>query len=191
MKINRSYLMGLGTGLILSAVLTVIIPLQQLNPVVAGNSGKNTAGNSMEDTPLTGSLLAEIGQDNGKAQGNDAVASSTIPSVSGAQTVTPSSGIDSGPAAGATVSPNSTTSGTAGSPVPSVPAPGRQSFQVPAGASAERIAGDLVRQGLLVDKNQFLDAVVKKGVAGKFQAGMFDLSPGFGVDDLINKLIPK
>lgn len=193
MRINRSYLMGLGTGLILSAVLTVVIPLQHLNPVVAGSSTKSSAGSSLENTPVPGSLLADLGQTAGKTQGN-----SVGISQAGANKQ-PASGNDSNggsavnsPATGTVAAGGSTgNAGNANGVGSNGAASVERSFQVPAGASAESIANDLVAQGLLTDKNQFLDTVLKRGVAGKFQAGVFNLSPGLSVDELINKLLQQ
>ena len=193
MRINRSYLMGLGTGLILSAVLTVVIPLQHLNPVAAGSSTKSSAGSSLENTPVPGSLLADLGQTAGKTQGN------SVGIGQAGANKQPASGNDSNggsavnsPATGTVAAGGSTgNAGNANGVGSNGAASVERSFQVPAGASAESIANDLVAQGLLTDKNQFLDTVLKRGVAGKFQAGVFNLSPGLSVDELINKLLQQ
>jgi len=139
MKVTRSYWLGLGSGLILSAMLILVISPQQ------GRAAITQEPNPVSPTkqPVTTQPLAE-----------------------GAKQADPSS----------TAQPSVLT---------------QQNFIIPKGASSEQIAGLLVAQGFIKNKESFLVSAHQMGVESQFRAGTFTLSLGLTSEDLIHRLLLK
>ena len=161
MKVTRSYWLGLGSGLILSAMLALVIspppgqavmsPAPTVPPVTQQATPQSLAEEKKQvDPPST-------------AQGSIA----TQPTVS---TTQPS--VDQPP------NTQSTT-------------PIEKSFVIPKGVSSERIADLLVAQGFIKDKASFLVSAKQMGVERQFIAGTFTLSLGLTSEEVIKRLLKK
>jgi hypothetical protein len=137
MKVTRSYWLGLGSGLILSAMLTLVITSWQGQAVIPQEP---SSVSPVKEEATTQSLAEEVIQD-----------------------VPPS---------------------TAQPPV-SI----QQDFIIPMGANVEEIADLLVAQGLIEDKESFLDVVYQMGVENQFKAGTFTLLLGLTSEELIHQLL--
>lgn len=139
---------------------------------------------------VTGAKGSESGQSDVPKE------STQVPTIPVAQSTTPPT-----VSKGTTVSGSSPGSNTVATPdasnldnPPTVTVPSKsleKQFVIPNGASSERIAELLVSQGLVKDKAQFLEAVEKRGVAGKFQVGNYYLLPGLTPDEVLNRLLNK
>lgn len=154
MKLSRNYLLGVGTGLILSAFLTLALPPQ-------GNVPSQPQGG----TPA--------------------------PSQTGTSTPAPES-ISTPPAAQQATQPASAPTPSA-KPGPAAATPSKEpaAVVISSGATAGTIADQLVTQGLLSNKEEFLIAVNKRGVAGSFNVGTYTVPYGLTVDEVIDRLIKR
>lgn len=145
MKVTRSYLLGLGSGLILSALLALIIPPLQGQAVIPQQTKTQSQGKETQKAnSLAASNPSPVSQQKQSSQ-------DLSPASQG------SSKID-------------------------------QNFIVPQGASSERIADLLLKQGLIKDKKSFLMVAHQLGVESQFKAGTFTLSPGLTLEELIHRL---
>lgn len=162
MKLSRSYVMGLGSGLILSALLAMLLPSVTINfgakPGLAknqditqpgGTTSNANAVNPSEQKPMTGTAAEKPTEE------KSPVASS----------------------ASASNSPKSTNLENKGI------------FMIPAGASAEKIADLLLNENWITSKEEFLTLVKQKNLASKFRAGSFELTRGKTVEEIVNQLI--
>lgn len=161
MKVTRSYWLGLGSGLILSAMLALVIPQPQ---------GQAFMSQAPTVPPVTQQATTEPLAENKKqvdplltAQG----ATATQPTVSTTQ-----------PSVDQTPNTQSTT-------------PMETSFVIPKGVSSERIADLLVAQGFIKDKASFLVSAKQMGVERQFIAGTFTLSQGLTTEEVIKRLLKK
>lgn len=145
MKVTRSFWLGLGSGLVLSGLLTMAFsPLQGLTA-----KPRNSATEaSIQQTPLTPSESVKPSVETQPTQVKQPVAQSSA-------------------------------------------IPKDQSFVIPEGASAERIAGLLVAQGFIKDKETFLVNARQLGVERRFKAGTFNLMTGLSTEELLHRLVPK
>ncbi|GAB6152977.1 endolytic transglycosylase MltG [Desulfosporosinus burensis] len=144
MKITRSYWLGLGSGLILSAMLTMVLsPLQGQGVAPRDSSPVNDVKqppNPSEPDPIKSSMTTQPTQ---------------VDQFSEQSTTTP---ID-------------------------------RQFVIPKGASAEKIADQLVAQGFIKDKETFLVDARQKRVERRFTAGTFNLSMGLTTEELLQRLV--
>lgn len=148
MKLTRSFWLGLGTGLILSAMLVLIFTPRH------GQADQRIAG----QTPL--SADKETGQ---------------------TEMTQPSQAAESGdPEKSET---NSLSPSEPGSPQID------KDFVIPKGASAEKIAEQLLDQGYIKDKEAFLDSAHQLGAERQFRAGTFKLSLGLTEEELVKRLL--
>ncbi|EGW39828.1 endolytic transglycosylase MltG [Desulfosporosinus sp. OT] len=158
MKVTRSYWLGLGSGLILSAMLALVItPLQGQ---AVGSQETSSASLAKQQT-------------------------TTQPFVAGAKQTDSLS--EPQPSA-AIQPPASTQPSQGQSPNPQTSTQIEQKFIVPKGASSEQIAELLLAQGFIKDKDSFLVVAHQLGVESKFRAGAFTLSPGLTSEELIHRL---
>lgn len=146
MKVSRSYLLGLGSGFILSAMLAVLI------------------------TPLQGQVLSPK------------PSSTQIPQTAQARTTQtpPKSGTQQASSAG-----NETQEALSKVELSSI----EHDFVIPQGSSLEWIANQLVAQGLVKNKDDFLTVAHQMGVEVKFKAGTFKLSLGLTPEEVIRRLL--
>lgn len=189
MKITRSYLLGLGSGLIMSALMAIVIPIlgskdqlaTQQNPLSQPSQAINVA---------TGPKGSESGQsdvpkDSTPVPTSPVAQSTTPPTVSKSPTV-PDIALRSNPVA------TPVTSSSNNPPTVTVTTQSlEKQFVIPNGVGSEWIAELLVSQGFIKDKAQFLETVEKRGVSGKFQVGSYYLLPGLTTDEVLNRLLKK
>ncbi len=162
MKLSRSYVMGLGSGLILSALLAMLLPSVTINfgekqglaknQDITQPGGTNSNSNAVtpsEQKPVTGTAAEKISEEK--------------PSV-----------------VGSTSSSNG---------LKSTDLVNKGIFIIPAGASAEKIADLLLNESWITSKEEFLTYVKQKNLASKFRAGSFELSRGNTVEEIVNQLI--
>ncbi|ODA42160.1 hypothetical protein [Desulfosporosinus sp. BG] len=158
MKVTRTYWLGLGSGLILSAMLALVISPLQGQAVVS----QETSSASLAKQQTT-----------------------TQPIVAGAKQTDSLS--EPQPSA-LTQPPASTKPTQSQSPNPQTSTQIEQKFIVPKGASSEQIAELLLAQGFIKDKDSFLVVTHQLGVESKFRAGAFTLSLGLTSEELIHRL---
>lgn len=160
MKVSRSYILGLGSGLILSALLTLVISPYQ---------GQSSASKDAVPTqPVKQSLQSP--SDTGKSSDTSSNDKSVLTQVPQVQT----------PKAQSTeMTPSS----------PSNVVQTERDFVIPAGASADRIADLLLDQGFIKDKPSFLASAHRLRADSKFQSGKFTLAAGLTPEELIHRLL--
>lgn len=177
MKLSRSYLLGLGSGLILSALLAMVIPPVSINfvgnsPLPQGNSDPNTQGSKNitnsepEEEPTQNSdpNSENVGKDAENGQNNPGSMNKPDEQNNpGSETNNPD--------------PENTTQ----------PA---KTFVIPSGSTADRIANLLLVEGWISSKEEFLDLVREKNLAGRFRAGSFELTTGMSQEQILDKLVP-
>ena len=161
MKVTRSYWLGLGSGLILSAMLALVITPPQGQALIS--QARTVPPVTQQATPQPLAEEKKQVDPPSTAQG----ATATQPTVS---TTQPS--VDQPP------NTQSTT-------------PIEKSFVIPKGFSSERIADLLVAQGFIKDKASFSVSAKQMGVERQFIAGTFTLSQGLTVEEVIKRLLKK
>lgn len=162
MKVTRSYWLGLGSGLILSAMLALVISPQQ---------GQAVMPQAPTSVPLvkqqaTTEPLVEGAKQADPPSTPQPVVSTTQPSAANQLTVD---------------QPPNTQSSTQI----------EKSFIIPKGASSERIADLLLAQGFIKDKESFLVGAHQMGVERQFKAGTYTLSLGLTSEEVIRRLLKK
>lgn len=159
MKLSRSYILGLASGLILSALLAMVIPPVSINfagsspPEQTGPGGNTPGSESRGEVPNPDEGENREENNNPKLPENS-------------------------------VKPDETGENPVQNPQPS------QTFVIPSGSTADRIAGLLLDEGWISSKDEFLDLVKQKNLAGRFQAGSFELIQGMDMEEILKQLIP-
>ncbi|MHB1653449.1 MAG: hypothetical protein ACYCVD_13360 [Desulfitobacteriaceae bacterium] len=209
MKLSREYILGLGSGLVLSALLSVVLPVIGLSffkpssggkipPVVNGqNISSPASGKAQGSQSAPGrSQESSSGQAKQQSQGGQ-TGSGSQPSVgtrTGSTTVIQDNSATTGAPGGTSVrgstnsSANNPTSGEM-SKLPASPQITERRLIIPNGATAEKIADVLVNQGFISDKGSFLEIVQKKGAASRFRAGTYVLAGNLTLDEVVSKLL--
>ncbi|AFQ42343.1 periplasmic solute-binding protein [Desulfosporosinus meridiei] len=163
MKVTRSFWLGLGSGLILSAIIVMFV-----SPHLRLNEPSNV------QTGIQSVTQSDIQSDNQSDQ-NSMVSSSNTEQPSDIDPAQPIKTSES--------TPNDSSTGLQSS------AQIERDFVIPKGANAERIAELLFSEGFILDKTDFLKQARLKRVERKFQAGTFKLSVGLTVEETINRLL--
>lgn len=144
MKLSRQYLLGLGSGLILSALIAFLFtPIKTESPSIMGTNTTQQslpAGSSSEETSPS--------ENSSQAEGNPSLQQ----------------------------------------PIDSTQE-SSSSFVIPAGASADKIAQLLQNEGWIQNKDDFLTIVKAKKLEKRFRAGLYELTPGLSIENIINQLI--
>ncbi|WP_019849434.1 endolytic transglycosylase MltG [Desulfitobacterium sp. PCE1] len=174
MKLSRSYLLGLGSGLILSALLAMVIPPVSIN--FAGSSppeqtgpGRNTPGNENQgEVPSQGEGENKDGNNQGLPE------NPVKPDETGEN-----------PVQNPDTNSRNPSSADAENDKPT------QTFVIPSGSTADKISDLLLAEGWISSKEEFLNLVKQKNLAGRFRAGSFELSEGMDTEEILKKLIPK
>lgn len=160
MKISRSYLLGLGSGLILSALIAMVVPPLSIN---FGGALPVSQVSPNEDVP------------NVDNQGNEA--SQGRPGNPGESINLDSKGNqDTGG-----VQDPSENSGMPGD---------TKLFTIPSGSTADRIADLLLAEEWVSSKEEFLDIVVERNLASRFRAGSFELTQSMNMEEILEQLVP-
>ncbi|HWQ88495.1 MAG TPA: hypothetical protein VN374_00805 [Desulfitobacteriaceae bacterium] len=167
MKISRDYILGLGSGLVISALIMFAMQM----------SGIGLAAKS-ESSPNAG-LTASV-----QKQNTDLATNTEANSISNDVLET---GTDANSSQDSTNNKVSSDNSANNNPVKSQ----STRFTVAYGATAVTVAGQLEKEGLISDKQEFLEALNKRNAASKLQTGTFNLPPGLSVNDLISILIQK
>ena len=160
MKVTRSYWLGLGSGLILSAMLTLVISLQEGQAVIPQEAS------SIPSVKQQAATQPSAGEEKPADP-----PSTAQPSVSAIQ-----------PSASNQLSVDQPPDTQGSTQI-------EKSFIIPKGASSERIADLLVAQGFIKDKESFLVGAHQMGVERQFRAGTFTLSLGLTSEEVIHRLI--
>jgi hypothetical protein len=176
MKITRDYILGLGSGLVISALLMFAMQMSGIGLAPKSESSQ-TAGQTasvQEQNILETNSDANSVSDSGAGTGSDAGTSQASEQSSQVQDSADQN--------------NLTTNNT----VQSKDAQAQSiRFTISYGSDAETIAGQLEKKGLISDKQEFLETLNKRNAAGKLQTGTFTLPLGLSVNDLISILIQK
>lgn len=162
MRVSRSYWLGLGSGLILSALLTIVFsPLQ-----------------GQAEAPRDPSALTDVQQ-------------APPTPIDSNPNIDPDPNIDSDPSIDSDPEkPSEETQSTQVDQSSEESAsPMDREFIIPKGASAERIADLLVAQDFINDKNTFLEGARHLGVESRFRAGTFNLSASLTTEELLLRLV--
>ena len=160
MRVTRSYWLGLGSGLILSAMLTLVISPQKGQAVLP------------QEAPSVPSIKQPAV--NQPSTGEEKTA---VPPSASQPTVL-------------TIQPSTSNQPSVDQPADTQSSTQiEKSFIIPKGASLERIADLLVAQGFIKDKESFLVGAHQMGVERQFRAGTFTLSLGLTSEEVINRLI--
>ncbi|MFZ3102144.1 MAG: hypothetical protein WA131_10430 [Desulfitobacteriaceae bacterium] len=190
MRITRSYLLGVGSGLMLSLLFSIslsAIGLQDFSQLskLVGLSKQNqpTSQENALSQPSQG-LTVETSDSKGLGS---VPTNSTVPSIIATtlSTATSTPTVPTAPAVPSTTSPKEP------SIVKEAIQPLERQFVIPNGVSSERIAELLSGQGYITDRMKFLELVDKRGVAGKFQPGTYNLLPRLSYDEVLNRLMAK
>lgn len=161
MKISRSYLLGLGSGLILSALIAMVVPPVSIN--IAGDSTANQ-GNNQKANEETNQENDQDNYQDGNISGNENQGGQAPPNSTPANTNEQQESIDK---------PESTAV-----------------FTIPSGSTADKIADLLLAESWISSKEEFLDLVKERNLASRFRTGSFELSQGMSAEEILEKLIP-
>lgn len=163
MKISRSYLMGLGSGLILSALIAMVVP-----PVSINFAGDLPANQGIPSGNLPNS------ENQGNATSQDSSENSGMPE-EGSLGNNSESNSESGK-----VTPDDSQSNSQPTKL----------FTIPSGSTADRIADLLIAEEWISSKEEFLDLVKEKNLASRFRAGSFELTEGMNPGEILEQLVP-
>ncbi|MEK4461184.1 endolytic transglycosylase MltG [Paenibacillus sp. FSL H8-0315] len=212
---NRSFLFGLGTGLITGALLLQLMisggaaPLtkeqvlqgaEKLNMKVideaAVPSSGETENDNKEEVTETGGATAESKEN--VSSSAPAAAASPTPAVSPTtpessdkaiapnKPSTPTNGKVEQPK----VTPKASAAPTAVAPVtPKVTANASVSVRIPSGSTLTATTDILAKAGVIKDKSTFLEAANKRKINTKIQSGSYSFNKGESIDSIIEKLI--
>lgn len=166
MKISRSYLMGLGSGLILSALIALIIPPITINfgstsppsqqNVTQGEQGTNGEDTNLEETNQEESNQEETNQ--GTVDGDNGKNNNEVGAEKDSEVEKDIEGE-------------------------------KEPFVIPRGSTASQIADLLLKEGWISSKEEFMAVVKEKDLATKFRAGTYQLSRGLEIEEILAELI--
>ncbi|AIQ47833.1 hypothetical protein R70723_19465 [Paenibacillus sp. FSL R7-0273] len=199
---NRSFMLGLGTGLIAGALLLQLMisggaaPLtreelvrqaEQLNLTVT-----DPAAGPLATVEPDGADSAPEGQ-TGAAPG----AATAAPAATPAPTSTPDAAVQPSsaakPSTPAQPSQPSSSSGNAVAPaVPASPqtaAAGVIAVRIPSGSTLTQTAQLLAKAGIISDQAGFLETAIDRKINTKIQSGSYNFIKGESVNSIIEKLI--
>ncbi|MNI60004.1 YceG-like family protein [compost metagenome] len=201
---NRSFMFGLGTGLIAGALLlqvmisggavpmtkeTLIKEAAKLNLTVTDPAAEpqKTAAPAEEGTAPE----SQTGGTETPAADQATPAPSQTPAASPAAAVQPSAAVAPvSPSAPAKPKPSA---GTASAPItPATPQPavsGTVPVRIPAGSTLTETARLLAKAGVIGDQNEFLQTAISRKINTKIRSGSYQFAKGESIDSIITKLI--
>lgn len=221
MKITRSYLLGVGSGLMLSVLFTIslqalgvqdfsqlsqLVGLSKLTSLPTTKPSNQSQRTPQENALSQSSQGLPVGTPDSKGLGSgksevlkDSPLVSNSPVAPNIKTpLVPNNPTDSSTAAASNPIPTPSIPATPSTPNPKDPSilkgatqPLESKFFIPNGVSSERVADLLIGQGYITDRTKFLELVDKRGVAGKFQSGTYNLLPGLSYDEVLNRLMGR
>jgi len=163
MRLSRDYLLGLGSGLVLSALIAIL--LFHAPPA----STKQAAGTAQ---PGGSGAIGKLDAQNQDGQSQPNALSLNV--LASGQPGAPGFGPEAAPAGSAATHGQDQAV---------------QVFVIPQGATAEKIADLLLNQGLLSDRQGFLTLVQEQGAASRLRAGTYQLQPGLTGQELLRRLL--
>lgn len=208
---NRSFLFGLGTGLIAGALLLQLMisggaaPLTKEQVLQGAEKLNLKVIDEVTESPSDEAALEEAGQDQKTVGLNDgsqenvapsapAVAASPAPVDAPTVSDNPNKVIPpkepSTPKEGAIEKPEVTTAPTAVTPVsPKVTAYAEIYVRIPSGSTLTETADILEKAEVIKDKANFLKAANKRGINKKIQSGSYNFNEDESLDSILEKLI--
>ncbi|NMA68428.1 MAG: endolytic transglycosylase MltG [Desulfitobacterium sp.] len=162
MKISRSYLMGLGSGFILSALIALIMPPITIN--FGSTPSPPQQGVIQEEE---GANQKEPNQPNQDEPNEEESNQGTLDGVKGEGEAGAEKNIEA----------EKDAEGEKGT------------FVIPRGSTASQVAELLFEEEWISSKEEFMAVVEEKNLARKFRAGTFQLTKGLNIDELLDELI--
>lgn len=163
MKLSRSYVSGLGSGLILSALIAILLPFGNIHFGETSGTIKN--------------------QDTAQSKSSDSSSNIVIPPeekpIVGKSTTEKA----------AEEKPVISGSGSANTNQKSIELGDKGTLIIPAGTSADKIADLLLSERWITSKEGFLTLVKERNLASKFKAGSFELTRTMGIEEIVSQLI--
>lgn len=164
MKFSRQYLFGVGSGLILSALISLLFMMT--TPESLGTVGVDIPQKSSADTIVPEEKVPAENSSTEEAQ-TKAQTQTQTQAQTQAQTQTQTQTQAQAQAQTQT----------------------QKSFEIPRGASAEKIAQLLQNEGWIQNKEEFLTKVKAQNLEKRFKAGTYKLTPGLSTDNIIQQLL--
>lgn len=167
---NAHFIRGLGTGLIIAALLFIAWPSKELltDEQIRERAGQLGMVEPKSQTP------------SGTPQPDSSVAKAPT-----TEKTTPEAPVQQKPASEVPA---------AESTKPGAPKPSEQeiiTIVVPKGANSDDIADSLAAKGLITDQQTFEDVVNRLGVASKFKVGTFNFHKGMDTTEIILQMTRK
>ncbi|MEK5027782.1 hypothetical protein [Paenibacillus sp. FSL M7-1046] len=202
---NRSFMFGLGTGLIAGALLLQVMitggaaPLSK-EKLIKEAAKLNLTVTDPSATPIATSNTGETGEvtDGAGKEGTAAVVpSATVSAAPASPASTPQAALEPSAAAApsepATPSKPASEKKPSSAPVapatPEVAVNGSISVTIPTGSTLTETADLLVKAGVITDKNKFLQTAVSRKANTKIQYGRYSFTKGESNNVIIDKLI--
>lgn len=195
---NRSFIFGLGTGLIAGALLLQVMISGGAAPLSKDELIKEAAKLNLTVTGPAVNNVPEASPpaDSGDAPEGEAAAS---PSATHMTSPAPSSEAAASPSAAAVPSEPSSPSQPAGGEeqtkapsAPAIPQPagdGLISVFIPTGSTLTETAELLAKAGVIADKDKFMELAASRKVNTRIQYGRYSFADGESNNQIIDKLI--
>ncbi|WP_042199195.1 hypothetical protein [Paenibacillus camerounensis] len=194
---NRSFMLGLGAGLIAGALLLQLMISGGVAPLTREELVRQAALLNLTVTDPAAAPLATVAPDEadpapeGQAGGAATPVPTSTPAATAAAAVQPSAAAK--PSMPASPSQPAPSSGTAEAPAapatPQAAAPGGIAVRIPAGSTLTETARILAASGVISDQNEFLQTAVSRKINTKIQYGSYNFVKNESVDSIIEKLI--
>jgi hypothetical protein len=180
MKISRDFILGLGSGLVLSSLLMFGLQLGGVGSAPGSENrqtGRQTVSVQQQDNT----------QEKGGGSNTSAVSTPESDSTNTADK-------SNGPDMSSTLAQDSSSSTGESEKMTQTNSDQTQQeirLTIPAGSDAEKIADLLLKKGLISNKEVFLETVKQRNVASQFKAGTYTIPSGLSINNLISILIQK
>lgn len=185
--LNAHFLRGLGTGLIVAALLFIAWPSKEVltDEQVRERAGQLGMVDAQKQTPA------------GTSQPDAStpkVSSQDTPAAPSSETTTPEAPVPQEPTNEASEIQKPVSENVPPSPELKAPNPDEKqvvTITVPKGSTSEDIAQTLLDKGLIQDKKSFDDVVKRLRVASKFKVGTFNFHKGMDTTEIILQMTRK
>ncbi|WP_150267718.1 hypothetical protein [Paenibacillus tepidiphilus] len=201
---NRSFLLGLGAGLIIGALLLQLMIAGGAAPMTKEQLVREAARlNLVVEDPAAPAASPEQGAAEGEqpaqnSQAGDQPETSAAPespspgpSAPGEASAPSQPAEPSAPAASSSQQPVSSADAASAPAAPATPEPaaGLVSVRIPTGATLSETADILAAAGVIADKQAFLDAALARKINRIIQYGSYSFTRGESNGSIIDKLI--
>lgn len=192
---NRSFMFGLGTGLIAGALLLQLMISGGAAPLTKEELVREAAKLNLTVTDPAAELQGSTEQtgEAGAPEGNEASSSpssSPSPAASPQAVAQPSNA--AAPSEPAVPSQPVQSAGTAAAPetpaTPQAAESGAVAVHIPAGSTLTEAAQLLVQAGVVQDQSEFLQTAISRKINAKIQYGSYNFTKGESVNSIIDKL---